>query len=186
MPKLKTSKSEVLQKVIPTIRKKGIANSSMSQLAMACGIQKSHFYYYFDNKEDLIKDVLATVNSYMKYNFDKIVTDDTISLKQKVALVDALIFKLFLQHEGGCVMANAALESAHEKPVYFKEIKYFFEGFIHNISLLLGERYKAGKAKSIAEQIVQDIEGGILLMRIFKDKKYLQNAVKRMSQHILD
>lgn len=185
MPKIKTSKEEVLQKVIHTIRKKGIANSSMSDLALECGIQKSHFYYYFDSKERLIKDVLATVNSYMNYNLNKILDNTSLSTKEKLVKVDALIFKLFLQHDGGCVMANAALESAHANPIYFDEIKLFFEHFIVGIKKLLMNEYGAEKAQELAEQIVQDIEGGILLMRVYNDQKYLQNAIRRMYNIIL-
>ncbi len=185
MPRIKTSKEEVLQKVINTVRKKGIANSSMSDLANDCGIQKSHFYYYFESKERLIKDVLATVNSYMNYNLNKILDNDALSTKEKLSKVDGLIFKLFLKNDGGCVMANAALESAHANPLYFDEIKLFFENFIAGIKQLLMEEYGPKNAQEIAEQIVQDIEGGILLMRVYNDQKYLQNAIKRMYNLIL-
>ncbi len=186
MPIIKTSKEEVLQKVISTVRKKGIANSSMSELAKDCGIQKSHFYYYFDNKDSLINDMLANVNSYMQYNLNKILTNDALSVKAKLKEIDSLIFKLFLKNDGGCVMANTALESAHANPLYFQEIKRFFDNFIAGLKQLLVAKYSPLKAQELAEQIVQDMEGGILLMRVYKDKKYLENAVKRMHKHVMN
>ncbi|MEL6916404.1 MAG: TetR/AcrR family transcriptional regulator [Bacteroidota bacterium] len=185
MPKIKTSKEEVLQKVITTIRKKGIANSSMSQLALECGIQKSHFYYYFDSKERLVKDVLATVNSYMNYNMNKVLENDALSLSEKMEGVHKLIYKLFLLNDGGCVMANTALESAHADPIYFDEIRLFFENFIKGMKQLLMVKHSDQRSQELAEQIVQDMEGGILLMRVYKDRKYIDNAVKRMSHLIL-
>ncbi|NHF59240.1 TetR/AcrR family transcriptional regulator [Flavobacteriaceae bacterium TP-CH-4] len=185
MPKVKTSKDEVLQKVIETIRRKGIANSSMSDLAKQCAIQKSHFYYYFDSKETLIKEVLATVNSYMSYNLNKTLDDTTLSITEKLKRINRLIHKLFLQYDGGCVMANTALESAHANPKYFEEIRFFFEQFIDGMRQLLSEKHSPARAQYLAEQIVQDLEGGILLMRIYKDPKYLKNAMRRMSNLIL-
>ncbi|WP_411030938.1 TetR/AcrR family transcriptional regulator [Spongiimicrobium sp. 3-5] len=185
MPRIKTSKEAVLEKVIHTIRKKGIGNSSMSELAHECGIQKSHFYYYFDSKEDLIKDVLATVNSYMGYNMNKILSNSSLSTKEKLQALDKLIYKLFLKNDGGCVMANAALESAHANPLYFDEIKLFFENFIAGIKQLLEENQGVQQTQELAEQIVQDIEGGILLMRVYNNAKYLKNAIARMYNLIL-
>ncbi|MGB5819160.1 MAG: TetR/AcrR family transcriptional regulator [Saonia sp.] len=186
MPKIKTSKEEVLQKVITTIRKKGIANSSMSELALDCGIQKSHFYYYFDSKESLVKDVLATVNSYMDYNLNKILKNNEFSLSEKMDRIHQLIYKLFLLNDGGCVMANTALESAHANPIYFDEIRLFFENFIKGMKQLLQEKHSETKSQELAEQIVQDLEGGILLMRVYKDQKYIDSAIKRMSNLILN
>ena len=186
MPRIKTSKEEVLQKVITTVRKKGIANSSMSELAKECGIQKSHFYYYFESKDTLIKDMLASVNSYMQYKLHKIISQPNASPKDKLAELDTLIFKLFFKNDGGCVMANTALESAHANPLYFDEIKNFFENFIGGIKQLLIDKMPPSKAQEMAEQIVQDIEGGILLMRVYKDKKYLENAIRRMHHYIIN
>ncbi len=185
MPKIKTSKEEVLQKVVETIRKKGIANSSMNDLAKQCNIQKSHFYYYFENKERLIKEVLAMVNSYMTYNLNKTLEDASLDTSEKLKQIHQLIQKLFLQYDGGCVMANTALESAHANPVYFEEIRYFFENFIKGLKQLLSEKHTEEQSQYLAEQIVQDIEGGILLMRVYNDRKYLTNAIERMSHLIL-
>ncbi len=186
MPKVKTSKEEVLQKVVETIRKKGIANSSMSDLAKQCDIQKSHFYYYFDSKDTLIKEVLATVNSYMTYNMNKALNDESLTTSEKLDRINSLIKKLFLTYDGGCVMANTALESAHANPKYFEEIRLFFEKFIDGLKHLLAENHPPQSAQYLAEQIVQDIEGGILLMRVYNNPKYLLNAIGRMSKLILN
>ncbi len=185
MPTIKTSKEQVLQSVIETIRQKGIANSSMSDLAKQCNIQKSHFYYYFENKEALIQEVLAMVNSYMTYNMNKVVDNPELDIGQKLSGIRLLIHKLFLDNDGGCVMANTALESAHSNPKYFEEIRSFFQNFITGLERLLQDSHSKEKSRYLAEQIVQDIEGGILLMRVYRNPKYLQNAITRMSNIIL-
>ena len=127
MPKIKTSKEEVLKKVIPVLRLKGVNASSMSELAKSCGIQKSHFYYYFDNKEILIKEVLEVVHAYFQYNFYKIVDNDALSNQQKMDKIKHLLYKLFQGEDGGCIMANTALETAHLHPIYKKDIQQFQE-----------------------------------------------------------
>ncbi|MDH7445766.1 TetR/AcrR family transcriptional regulator [Aquimarina sp. 2201CG14-23] len=185
MPITKTSKEEVLQTVIPILRERGICKSSMSELAKACGIQKSHFYYYFSNKEQLIKEVLSTVNSYFKYNLFKVIENNDLTTKQKLDKLRKLIDKMFRNANSGCIMANTALETAHLNPVYKDEIKHFFEDFINGLQILLAPNYSKQESLALAEQMVQDLEGGILLMRIYNDHKYINNAVSRMEKIIL-
>lgn len=185
MPKTKTSKEEVLQRVIPILRERGIAKSSMSELAKACDIQKSHFYYYFNNKEQLIKEVLATVHSYFKYNLSKIIANNDLTIPEKLGQVKKLIDKMFKNANSGCIMANTALETAHLNPIYKDEIQHFFADFISGLQILLEPSYSSEESLELAEQIVQDLEGGILLMRIYNDHKYINNAVSRMEKIIL-
>ncbi|GAA4114824.1 hypothetical protein GCM10022393_14640 [Aquimarina addita] len=185
MPKSKTSKKEVISKVIPILRLRGINNSSMSELAKACGIQKSHFYYYFNNKEALVKEVLASIHSYFKYNFFKIIENRTLSIQDKIKKINFLIDTMF-KNADGCIMANTALETAHLNPTYQDEIKHFFTDFILGLSVLLQPNYSEEETLVLAEQIVQDLEGGILLMRIYDDHKYVNNAMKRMEKIILN
>lgn len=185
MPKIKTSKEEVLKKVIPVLRSRGVQNSSMSALSKACGIQKSHFYYYFNNKEELIREVLATVHSYFNYNFFRIIENNSISISDKILKMKLLMNKLFSISGGGCIMANTALETIHLNPIYKKEIQLFFKDFILGLQQLLESNYSSEESLSIAEQMVQDIEGGILLTQIYNDTKYLNNAIKRMEKVLL-
>ncbi|GAA4278858.1 TetR/AcrR family transcriptional regulator [Aquimarina mytili] len=185
MPKIKTSKEEVLKKVIPVLRKKGVSKSSMSELAKTCGIQKSHFYYYFNNKEELIEEVLSTVYSYFKHNLFKIIASTSLSLPEKVESMKQLMNKIFRIADGGCIMANTALETIHLNPTYKKEIQSFFSDFITGLQQLLETNYSSEESIILAEQMVQDIEGGILLTQIYEDPKYLNNAIARMEKIIL-
>lgn len=185
MPRVKTSKEEVLKKVIPVLRSKGISNSSMSELAKACGIQKSHFYYYFSNKDQLIKEVLEMVHSYFRYNFYRILDSKSLSDLQKTEKIEALLYKMFQKADGGCIMANTALETANLNSIYKEDIQRFFTDFMSGLQKILEVKYDIIEASRLAEQIVQDIEGGILLMQVFNDPKYLNNAVSRMKKIIL-
>ena len=185
MPRVKTSKEEVLKRIIPVLRTRGVHNSSMSQLAKACEIQKSHFYYYFSNKEELIKEVLSTVHSYFKYNLFRIIENNTLSTHAKIDQMKLLLDKIFGISQGGCIMANTALETIHMDPIYKKEIRLFFQDFISGLQKLLEPNFSPEKALELAEQMVQDIEGGILLTQVYEDPKYLNNAISRMEKLIL-
>jgi len=185
MPKTKTSKEEVLSRIIPILRIRGVQNSSMNELAKACGIQKSHFYYYFNNKEELIKEVLSTVYSYFHYNFFRIIDSKSIILENKVSKIIELLDQIFNVSSGGCIMANTALETMHLNPSYKNEIQSFFGDFILGLQKLLEFNYSSEESRTYAEQIVQDIEGGILLTQVYNDQKYVNNAISRMKKIII-
>lgn len=55
MRKAKVTSSEIIEKAIKLFSQKGIENVSMNEIARACGITKPLLYYYFKNKEDIVK-----------------------------------------------------------------------------------------------------------------------------------
>ena len=88
MPTIKTSKEEVLQKSMLLIWQKGYHDTSIGDLAISLGMHKSHFYYYFKDKEDLMKEIL----SYMLVQFTQMLVRivenpelDTAGKLQKLA-----------------------------------------------------------------------------------------------------
>jgi TetR/AcrR family transcriptional repressor of nem operon len=64
-------------------------------------------------------------------------------------------------------------------------MKDFFQNWIEAYQLIYQGQYQVDKARELAEATVQDIEGGIMLMKLFQDQKYLLNALKR-SEKLLD
>jgi len=82
-------------------------------------------------------------------------------------------------------MANTALETMHLNPTYKKEIQSFFTDFISGLQTLLEPNYLPEESQKLAEQVVQDIEGGILLTQVYGDVKYINNAIERMESTIL-
>ena len=56
-PELK--KEKIKRTAFLLIAKKGIDNTSMSDIAAACGVTKPVLYYYFKDKEDLIYNLVA-------------------------------------------------------------------------------------------------------------------------------
>ena len=58
MPVQKISKEEILSATLDAFRQKGYYNTSMEDLAQACGLHKGSFYHHFSSKEVLMKTIL--------------------------------------------------------------------------------------------------------------------------------
>lgn len=52
-------KERIKQKAFFLIAKNGVDNTSVSEIASACGVTKPVLYYYFKDKEDLIYNIVA-------------------------------------------------------------------------------------------------------------------------------
>ena len=65
MPIQKITREEILLKTLEVFRQQGYYNTSMSDLATACDLNKSTFYHYFDSKEALMKVLLEETRIYL-------------------------------------------------------------------------------------------------------------------------
>ena len=65
MPIQKITREEILSKSLDVFRQQGYYNTSMTDLANACGLQKGSFYHYFESKEALMKAILENIRTYL-------------------------------------------------------------------------------------------------------------------------
>ena len=184
MPTVKTSKEEVVLKALHVIRERGYANASMADLAKACDIQPSHFYYYFKNKEDLMSEILNLTHHYFKERIMVYANDATLSPYEKLEKTFQKFEKTLNYGSGGCIMANTILETAHGDPPFLSIIKLFFDDFLTALSKIYQAKYTEGYARDLAEQVIQDVEGGVMLSQLYKDDRYMKSAFQRALKHL--
>jgi TetR/AcrR family transcriptional regulator, transcriptional repressor for nem operon len=184
MPVVKTSKEEVVLKALYVIRERGYANASMSDLAKACDIQPSHFYYYFKNKEDLMTEILNLTHHFFKERIMVYADDAMLSPLEKLEKTFQKFEKTLNYGSGGCIMANTILETAHSDPPFLAIVKLFFEDFLFALTKIYQVKYTEGYARDLAEQVVQDIEGGVMLSQLYKDDRYMKSAFQRAVKHL--
>jgi TetR/AcrR family transcriptional regulator, transcriptional repressor for nem operon len=184
MPIVKTSKEEVIIKSAQVIRQQGYANTSMDDLAKACAIQKSHFYYYFKNKEDLMLAILKSAIDYFKDRIAIHATDVNLSPQEKIEKVLKRMANVFMYSEGGCLMGNTILESANANAAFMNMTRQFFDEFSRVLTVIYRAKYSEIYAQTLSMQVIQDIEGGIMMARLYKDEKYMMFALQRAMKHL--
>jgi TetR/AcrR family transcriptional regulator, transcriptional repressor for nem operon len=184
MPVVKTSKEEVIVKALQIIRQRGYASASMNDLAKACDIQPSHFYYYFKNKEDLMGEVLSYTAKYFEERIMIYAYDTTLTPVEKLKKILEKHEKALAFGTGGCLMGNTVLETAHSEPPFLSIIKQFFENLVVALTKIYQAKYTEGYARDLAEQVVQDIEGGVMLSQLYKDERFMKNAFERALKHL--
>ncbi|MCU0447944.1 MAG: TetR/AcrR family transcriptional regulator [Microscillaceae bacterium] len=180
MEKIKTTKEDLIIKSLEIFGLQGYHNTSFKDLAAACNIPSSLFYYYFkDGKEELMTEVLKYVVHSSVKKLKELAQNPEILVKDKLAKISRFMERLYLENPAGCIMGNTTLETALLEPRFLPTLKEFFKDWIEAYTIIYQTQYQPDKALELAEATVQDIEGGIMLMKLFQDKKYLRNALRR-------
>jgi TetR/AcrR family transcriptional regulator, transcriptional repressor for nem operon len=186
MPIQKTTKKEILLTCAKVFRQHGYSNTSMSDLAEACGLTKGLFYHHFASKEELMQAVLESVYQHFNATLFQPVYVDSSNLgpEEKLQTFVRRAERLFTTADGGCLMANIALETLGTDSAFSPCLRRFFAQWVAAMAHIYEANYQPAIAQTIAEQVVQDVEGGIMLMRIFGDKHYIEEALKRATARL--
>jgi TetR/AcrR family transcriptional regulator, transcriptional repressor for nem operon len=182
---MKTNKEEVLQKALAVIWEQGYHDTSFQDLSDACGINKSHFFHYFKGgKEDLMTEILQLTHEVYIGMLKRLAETKELSTDEKFQKIKEKLIKMYTANGpgNGCLMANTSLETTGKNYKFTPIVQAFFRDFIHYMAVIYQERHPAEQAQILAEEVVQEIEGAIMLMRVFHDTSYLERALTRANR----
>jgi TetR/AcrR family transcriptional regulator, transcriptional repressor for nem operon len=179
MPLQKITKEEIIKISAGVFRLRGYHNTSMSDLAEACDLTKGLFYHYFASKEDLMKAVLQGLHTHFKKTLFAAAFGNALSPEEKLQKFLKKAERLFSTVEGGCLMANTALETLGTTTAFTPYIRSFFEDWISAMAHIYEHTYQPETARRVAEEIVQEFEGAVLFMRIFGEKRFVDEVLER-------
>lgn len=184
MPKIKTSKEELIQKSLVVFKANGYPTTSIAMLAKACGVEKAHLYYYFKNKEDLMSEVLIHLQQHTSKHIFSIAYDESLTYSQRLSLVLSNLKDFYKETKLGCLMSNTILQTLSGKENFNSLAQNFYTELINTIAHLYQDRYSVKYAIGKAEQAVQDLYGGLLFAQIYKDEAYLDRALHRIKKKV--
>lgn len=180
MPKQKVSREFILQQSLKIFRRKSYYNTTTSDIADACGLQKGSLYHYFPSKEALMKDVIEYVQNFFSKEIFVHAYNKKLGAKQRLEYIINLTEDVFIGPEGGDVMGNIGVETARVVPEFSDLIRRFFIEWQDALTVIFLDQFPEEKAKDIAEQCVTEIEGAIMMMRIFNDPEILKRTHRRI------
>jgi len=180
MPIVKVSQEYILKQALQVFRQKSYYNATMADIAEACGLLKGSIYHYFPGKEALMKEVLKTAHHYFQVKVFDHAYNENISGREKLKLMLQNIESIFIEDETNCIMGNIGVETCRVIPEFSGLIQEFFNAWIGAFTHVYKEKYSASKAREVAEFSVAEIEGSVMLARIFNEPKYLKDAHKRV------
>ncbi len=178
MPKQKISVEQILKNSLKLFRQKSYHNTSIADIATACGLLKGSLYHYFPSKEALMSAVIKYAHEFFQKEVFAIAYDTALSPQQRME-------KMFKKSEralvsDGNIMGNIGVETARAIPEFAEHIRDFYTEWINAVAYVFKEITNEEDAKKLAEQTVAEFEGAVMMTRIFKDTQYIKNAYDRL------
>jgi len=175
----KTSREEILKQSIKLFKIKGYYNTSMSDIAKACGLLKGSIYHHFKSKNDIGLESLKYIHKYFKDEIYSIANSNTLDTLKKIKLIVKKTDNYFLNSEGGCLLGNLALEVSWTDLEFKNEIKNYFLNWEKALYTIYKEKYNDEEALEFAEEFVALIQGEIMMMNLHNKKdRYLKVGEK--------
>jgi len=148
MPKQKANAKFIIKQSLKVFRNKGYHSTSMADIAKACGLLKGSLYHYFKSKEALMSAVIEHLHSF--YN------REVFSQAYNKELV--------------------ALETVSTVPEFSEKVKKFFQDWMDAMTHIFLEKYPLAQAQQLGKECVAEVEGAIMMMRLFDDRQFLIRA----------
>jgi TetR/AcrR family transcriptional repressor of nem operon len=184
MPKQKADEQTIILEALKLFRQKSYFNTSMADIADACGLQKGSLYHYFPSKEELMKKVIKEVHEFFKTNVFAHAYDKSMQPQERLEKLFSSAEKVFLDEEKGSLLGNVGVETALMIPEFAELVRRFFTDFFHAVKTIYLHKYPEKIANELAERSVAEVEGSLMFSRVFNDHNYLKNTTKRILNRI--
>ncbi len=183
----KLSRKTLIIQCATEFSKKGYHGTSMSDLALACGgIEKSHFYYYFNGKDELFIEVLLYILAEAEKHIFEIMGLKQMSEEEKL---EEIVTHALSYHKKpyNRLIALTATQISSIPMVETKEIIHdFFELWRKNLTRIYKSTHKKKKAKNLALLSTQDLQGAIILSEFYPKDDIIRMSLERAFDRLVE
>lgn len=184
MPKAKVDETFILNQALKIFSQKSYNTATMADIASACGLLKGSMYHYFDSKEALMKAVIGYVHNYFNEHIFQYAYRDDLTTRDKLFKMGAATERMFIGPGEGYIMGNIGIETARVIPEFSELIRNFFNDWVSALTHVFKEKYNEKVAREVAEQTVAEIEGAVMMTRIYNDPRFLKEALRRVARRV--
>lgn len=180
MPIIKSDKESIIRHSIHLFKKHGYYKTTMANIGKECGLIKGSIYHHFPSKEALALTCLQHIHQHFSENIFNTAYITNISEKKKLQLFVEKTEDYFLNSEGGCLLANLAMEAAADIPDFKKVIRAYFDEWQLALIAILSPKLGKTEAEQSAQLLIAQVQGSIMLMNLYDDAA----AFKHMNQQL--
>jgi TetR/AcrR family transcriptional regulator, transcriptional repressor for nem operon len=189
----RSTREAVIAAAIRLIHVHGYNATALDDVLRESGVGKGNFYYHFKSKEDLGHAILdKIVDGFLERTLEPCFADATTApLSQIRCFLDRV---LEAQRErncvGGCVMGNLASELSDVHEGFRTRLATLFMAWQARLATVLesarerGELSRGSDPEAIARFVVASLEGAILLAKVSKDIRMMEQCVAELKRYL--
>ncbi len=186
------TKQEIIEAASRLMHLKGFNHTSIDDVLKESGVGKGNFYYHFKSKEELGYAIIENnLQRFSEHVTGKAFGNHKDPLAQVEDFLD-IILELHRQRNcaGGCPLGNLAMEMSDIHEGFRRKLQGIFESWRVQMATVLQKAQVSGQLSDRADPtvlgqfIVAAVEGGILLTKVKKDIRVLENCFRELKKHI--
>ncbi|OQW60922.1 MAG: TetR family transcriptional regulator [Proteobacteria bacterium SG_bin9] len=185
MTKDTSPRDELLGALGEVFRAHGYEGASLALITEATGLGKGSLYHAFPGgKEQMAEEVLASIDAWFVreiYEPLRAAADPRQGIAEMFRGVDTYF------HSGRrvCLIGVVALGSARD--LFAERVKTYFVAWVDALAAALRKfGYAQAEARHLAEQVVLEIQGALVLARAVNDPKLFTRALERSQERLLE
>jgi len=181
MPPSKTKKNEAIASMQDVFRQQGFDGASLTLLAEATGLQRASLYHRFPNgKDGMAQAVIDHVSDYLEQEvFGSLESD-----KPWQERLDVMRNQLNIYYDKGqtlCLFSAFSFGSVPE--AVRRKARGLVARWRDCLAVLAGDAGQSeSRAKALAEQILVEIQGGLIIAALMNDIAPFQRVLNRLPQ----
>lgn len=164
--------------------KKGIAATSLADIAKEADIPIGNVYYYFKAKEELaLAAISRRKEQYISLfvSLDESLEDPRERLIQAISLYDKVRDE-FTRY--GCPIGKMVLDAETDNAAIAKAASEVFATFLHWTEMQFRQLGHNEDANLYAASILSSIQGAVLLAKALTNPEIISQEIRRLSQFI--
>ncbi len=181
MARQKITTPEIIGIAINIFRNNGFHGTSMSMLAEACGLMKGSFYNHFKSKDDILLVAVKSLNDYLNERVFSIAYDETMPAKKRMEATLDKLTAVLRSDQGGSLVGNVTLEVYNSQPEFQEVLKQYFDDWTNAFKNIFDEKFSNKQALKQARIAIQQIEGALMIDRIYDDPDILKSTIKNIT-----
>jgi TetR/AcrR family transcriptional repressor of nem operon len=185
MPLQKITKEEIMHRSLPVFLRQGYNRTTMDDLAKACGLFKGSFYYYFPNKEALMRATLEESLAFVEKNVFARAFDTSLPPAERLARMFEVQQQMLLGHGAGCIFGNTVLETALIVPEFREPMRRFFEAWEDALTHVFQTKLPESESRKWARETMAQVEGSLVLVLVREDEQYLKACFRAVYERFL-
>lgn len=182
------TKKNIIKASSKLFNTKGYSGSSISAIMDATGLKKGGIYNHFSGKEEIALQAF----DYAFKKVSRMIYKETMKSDNPIIRIQNM-FEAFRKHvtdppvEGGCPVMNTSIECDDTNQRLQEKVREAMSQWQNFVTNLIEDAQKTGKiclGSSSAEMtdfIISSLEGGIMMSKLFKDKRYMDTVISHLS-----
>ena len=174
----KIKRDMLIEKAAYFFRTQGFHGTSMQEIADSLGVNKASLYHHIIDKENLGLVTLQALHRFFQDKIFSLAYDEKKSPAERLSKMTEELEHYFLNSEGGCLMANFALELGNSIPSFAAVMCDYLTDWMAAFSYLFKTQQGSVEAEQLAREAVARYQGALIQHRLGHSEVLLRQRVR--------